>query len=287
MKPERVVLVLSGGGMKVAAHIGVLRAMEQAGIRPAAICSVSAGAMVGALVAAGTPYEQLVALFCGLRQSDMMAVNRAALVVRGVGAPSLLKPGPLRALLRRILPAGGFDAMRLPLRIGATDLDSGELTVFGSAGRTDVALADAVYASMALPLYLPPAVIGGRSYADGGLLQALPLELVTSEPADLVVAVDVGPVIQGHPEWRTQAPALVALHDRVLGLTMADQRRRTVEAWRADSRRPPLVLIEPAVDPYGTFSFDRTVDSIEAGYRAAHAALAARRRPESAGAARA
>jgi NTE family protein len=261
--------------------------MEQAGIRPAAICSVSAGAMVGALVAAGTPYEQLVALFCGLRQSDMMAVNRAALVVRGVGAPSLLKPGPLRALLRRILPAGGFDAMRLPLRIGATDLDSGELTVFGSAGRTDVALADAVYASMALPLYLPPAVIGGRSYADGGLLQALPLELVTSEPADLVVAVDVGPVIPGHPAWRTQAPALVALHDRVLGLTMADQRRRTVEAWRVDSRRPPLVLIEPAVDPYGTFSFDRTVDSIEAGYRAAHAALAARRMPESAGAVRA
>ena len=55
MTPERVVLVLSGGGMKTAAHIGVLRAMQQAGLRPSAICAVSAGAMVGALIAAGTP----------------------------------------------------------------------------------------------------------------------------------------------------------------------------------------------------------------------------------------
>jgi NTE family protein len=285
MKPERVVLVLSGGGMKVAAHLGVLRAMEQAGLRPSAICAVSAGALVGALVAAGTPYERLVELFCGLRAADMMVPNRVALLVRGVGAPSVLKPAPLRALLRRILPAGGFGALRVPLRIGVTDLDRGELEVFGAAGRTDLPLDEVLYASMALPFYLPPLVAGGRTYADGGLLQVLPLELVT-EAADLVVAVDVGPVAPGHPAWPTLAPTLVAMHDRVAGLAMADQRRRTVDAWRADASRPPLVLVEPAVDPYGTFSFDRTVDSIEAGYRAAHAALAARRAPPAAGAVR-
>jgi NTE family protein len=286
VKPERVVLVLSGGGMKAAAHIGVLRALEQAGIRPAAVCAVSAGALVGALVAAGTPYERLVELFCSLRQADMMAVNRAALMVRGVGAASLVKPEPLRALLGRILPAGGFGALRLPLRIAVTDFDAGELVVFGAAGRTDAPLADVVYASMALPLYLPPADIGGRRYADGGLLQVLPLDLVTSESADLVVAVDVGPVHAGHPRWRELAPALVALNDRALGIAMAEQRRRTVETWRADASRPPLLLIEPDVDPYGTFSFDSTVDFIEAGYRAAHAALASRRAPQASGAAR-
>jgi NTE family protein len=286
VKPARVVLVLSGGGMKVAAHIGVLRAMEQAGLRPSALCAVSAGALVGALFAAGTPYERLVELFCGLRASDMMATNRVSLLVRGVGAPSVLKPEPLRALLRRILPAGGFGAMRLPLRIGVTDLDRGVLEVFGAAGRTDLPLDDVLYASMALPFYLPPLRAGAHTYADGGLLQVLPLDLVTAEPADLVVAVDVGPVAEGHPEWRTMAPSLIAMHDRVTGLAMADQRRRTVEAWRADPARPPLVLIEPPVDPSGTFSFDRTVDSIEAGYRAAHAALAARRAAPAAGAVR-
>ena len=282
MKPGRVALVLSGGGMKTAAHVGALRALEQADIVPSSVVAVSAGALVGALIAGGTPYERLVELFCGLRQPDMMSLNRASLLVRGVGARSVLKPEPLRALLGRLLGDAGFDALRLPLRIAATDLDTGEVVVFGAAGRTDCSLADAVYASMALPLYLPPAIIGGRTCADGGLLQVLPLELVEPGAADEVIAVDVGPVSVAHPSWRTLVPALIALNDRALGILMADQRRRALESWRADPSRPPLVLVEPAVDPHGTFSFDRTVDFIEAGYRATHAALAASRRPPAA-----
>jgi len=261
--------------MKAMAHIGVLRALEQAGIAPSGIVAVSAGAMIGALVASGMPYNELVSLVTRLERDDLAVVNRASLVVRGVGAKSVLKPEPLRSLLRRILPAG-FDALRIPLRIPVTDLDRGSLEVFGSAGRSDGALADVVAASMALPLYLPPCEIAGRSYADGGLLQVLPLDLVLPGEADLVVASDVGPVHAGHPSWRTLAPALVGLTDRALSIAMADQRDRTVAAWHADASRPPLVLVRPAVDPYGTFAFDRTVDFIEAGYRAAHEALARR-----------
>jgi predicted acylesterase/phospholipase RssA len=63
-----------------------------------------------------------------------------------------------------------------------------------------------------------------------------------------------------------------------MAIAMADQRSRAVEAWRQDPSRAPLVLVEPPVDPYATFAFDRTADFIEAGYRAAHAALALRAR---------
>jgi len=66
----------------------------------------------------------------------------------------------------------------------------------------------------------------------------------------------------------------VAPVDRALGIAMADQKARVLAAWRANGSRPPLALIQPAVDPFGTFAFDKTVDFIEAGYRAAHAALA-------------
>ncbi|HUK65067.1 MAG TPA: patatin-like phospholipase family protein, partial [Dongiaceae bacterium] len=66
MKPGRVALVLSGGGMKTAAQVGALRALEQAGIVLSSVVAVSAGALVGALIAGGTPYERLVELFCGL-----------------------------------------------------------------------------------------------------------------------------------------------------------------------------------------------------------------------------
>ncbi len=262
--------------MKAMAHIGVLRALQQAGIRPSGIVAVSAGAMVGALFASGMPYEKMVALVTRLERGDLAVLNRGGLVVRGVGARSVLKPEPLHALLRRILPVSGFDALQVPLRIPVTDMDRGEVEIFGSAGRTDCSLADLVYASMALPPYLPPTSIGGRTYADGGLLQVLPIELVLPGEADLVIASDVGPVHRGHPEWRTLAPSLIALFDRALAIAMADQKARTLAAWRADTSRPPLIHVEPAVDPYGTFAFDRTVDFIEAGYRAAHEALAAR-----------
>lgn len=272
MKPERVVLVLSGGGMKTMAHLGVLRALEQAGIRPSGIVAVSAGAMIGALIASGMPYERMVGLVTKLERHDLAVLNKAALIIRGVGARSVLKPEALQRLLRRTLPPS-FDQLRMPLRIAVTDMELGTMEVFGSAGRTDVSLPDAVYASMALPLYLPPAEIAGRVYADGGLLQVLPLDLVLPGEADLVVASDVGPTPRAHPSWRTIAPPLIGLNDRALSIAMSDQRARTIAAWRADSSRPPLLLVQPAVDPHGTFLFDKTVDSIEAGYRAAHDAL--------------
>ena len=276
MKPERVVLVLSGGGMKAMAHVGVLRALADVGIGPSMICAVSAGAMVGALVAGGMPYEQIAAICCGLRSRDLAVVNRRRLLMRGVWAGSLLQSAPLRRLLVRIVPEESFEHLRVPLRIGVADMDRGELEVFGAMGRTDWTVAQAVYASMALPLYLPPAVQAGHTYADGGVLEVLPLSLVPPDEADLVIAVDVGPSHIARAGWQHQGPRLLALHDRTFAIQTADKRERMIEAWKADASRPPLVLVRPDVDPSATFAFDRTVDFIEAGYRAAHAALAER-----------
>lgn len=276
MKPERVVVVLSGGGMKAMAHVGALHALTEAGLAPAELIATSGGALIAALIAGGMPYEKIVPLVCGMRREDVFVVNRAGLMLRGIGAASVLKPEPARAFLRRILPVDDFASLRLPMRLTAVDVDSGRLEVFGSAGRTDCSVSEAVYASMALPLYFPPATIGGHRYADGGLLQVLPLELAADSGADLVVAVDVGPVLEGPPPWMPKAPAILAASDRALAILMADQKARTVAAWREDPRRPQLLLVEPAVDPHGTFTFDRTVEFIEAGYRAGHAALAGR-----------
>jgi NTE family protein len=176
----------------------------------------------------------------------------------------------------RLLPVQDFGSLRLPLRVTAVDVDSGELAVFGAGGSTACSVTDAVLASMALPLYLPPVEIDGRRYMDGGLLAVLPLGVAAAIPADLVVAVDVGPVAAAPPPWVPRGPTLLAAHDRAMAVAMAGQRSREVEAWRGDPRRAPLVVIEPPVDPHGTFAFDRTAEFIEAGYRAAHAALAFR-----------
>jgi len=273
IEPERVVLVLSGGGMKAMAQVGVLRAMDEAGVKPTEIVGTSAGALVGALVASGLAYEEIVPRVFGVGRHELAALARWSVLARGLSAASVLKPQPMRDLLRGLLPVHAFAALRLPLRVTAVDVDSGELVVFGSGGRTDCTVVEAVLASMALPVYLPPVVIGGRRFVDGGLLEVLPLDVAAAIPADLVVAVDVGPVAAAPPPGTLLGPALLAAHDRAMAVTMAAQRARAVEAWRADGRRAPLVMVEPAVDPYGTFAFDRTAEFIEAGYRAGHEAL--------------
>lgn len=274
MKPERVVLVLSGGGMKAMAHIGVIRALLEMGRAPAEIVATSAGALVGAMVAGGVPYDVMVQTACGIRRRDLYQINRTGLILKGVGAASILKVEPLVAFLRRALPVHDFARLDLPLRIVATDLDRGTATVFGAAGRTDCTVPEAVYASMALPLYLPAAMIGDGRFGDGGLVAVLPLEQARGSNADLVVAVDVGPVREAPPPWLRRGPELLAAYDRAMAIVMAEQKARAVAAWQADPSRSPLVLVEPAVDPYGTFAFDATVDFIEAGYRATHAAMA-------------
>jgi len=276
VKPERVVLVLSGGGMKAMAHVGALRALGECGLSPSEIVATSGGALVGALVAGGLDYVAVVRLVMGIRASDLVAPARADVLFRGLHATSVLKPEPLRALLRRVIPVDDFSRLRLPLRVTATDLDSGELVVFGAGGRLDCSVSGAVYASMALPLYFPPALIGGRRYVDGGVRAVLPLELAAGPGADLVVAVDVGPVPFGPGPGARTVPALVELSDRALTIAMADQKERTIREWRTAAGRPPLVVVTPDVDPHGTFSFDRTAEFIEAGYRAVHSALAAR-----------
>ncbi|OYV71072.1 MAG: hypothetical protein B7Z72_06990 [Gemmatimonadetes bacterium 21-71-4] len=274
IEPERVVLVLSGGGMKAMAQVGVLRALEEAGLLPAEIVATSAGALVGALIAAGCSYGEIVPRVFGVKSGELAALARLSVLVRGLSAASVLKPQPVRALLARLLPVHDFAALRLPLRVTAVDVDSGELVVFGAGGRSDCSVVDAVLASMALPVYLPPVAIGNHRYVDGGLLQVLPLGVAAAVPADLVVAVDVGPLAAAPPPGTRRGPALLAAHDRAMAITMASQRAGALERWHATDHRPPLVLVEPDVDPYGTFAFDRTGEFIEAGYRATHAALA-------------
>ena len=280
VEPERVVLVLSGGGMKAMAEVGVLRALEEAGLVPSEIVATSAGALVGALIAAGLSYDDIVPRVFGVRRSELVSLARVSVLVRGLSAPSVLRLRPICSLVERLLPVHEFGSLRYPLRIVAVDVDSGLPVVFGAGGRAGCSVVEAVLASMALPVYLPPVRIGDRQFMDGGVLQVLPLGVAADIPADLVVAVDVGPVREAPPPGFPRGPALLAAHDRALAIAMAEQRERAVEAWRRDPGRAPLILVEPPVDAHGTFAFDRTADFIEAGYRAAHAALALRARTD-------
>src|SRR5512146_3367875 len=173
---KRVILVLGGGGMKGLAHVGAWKAVRESGIEVTEIVGTSIGSLVGACIAAGQEWEDLAPLALALEKKDIVSLDGRALLINGMRRESVFQDTAYRDYIRRTLPVERFDDLVLPLSINAVDLETGCTEWFGVDGRTDVSLADAVYASSALPVFFPPAVIGDRWYVDGGVRASLPID---------------------------------------------------------------------------------------------------------------
>ena len=269
-----VTAVLSGGGVKAAAHLGAVRALIEAGLTPARYVGTSMGAVIATGFAAGLPAEEIGRRLMLVRQRDVFAVDRTAFI-KGMWAKALLKPEPFRRTLAELLPVTRFDDLVLPLTITATDLDSGAQLSFGDGGET-VPLLDALCASCALPLFFPPFLVGGRRCADGGLRSVVPLEVAGRFPASLVAAVDVGPGFDMEPGTSPRAPALLGLQNDAQWALMASNTALARALWEATPSRPPLLWIRPRVRRGETFATDLLRWYIDEGERAAKAALSAR-----------
>jgi NTE family protein len=268
VKPTRVVCVLSGGGAKGAAHVGAVKAMGELGLAPAHFVGTSMGAMIGAMFASGLSYEAAVQRITGLSRRDVAQLAPGA--VLGPLGRSILKEQPLRQTIARLVPATRFDDLAVPLTVTTVDLATSELVLLGAGGRWDVPLHDALYASSALSVYYPAAVIGGRAYADGGLRAVLPLDAAAALDADLVVAVYVGPQVVQERQGRPGPHGLLAAHDTAMRIMMAVQAEDAIARWNA---RAPLLVIRPDVDARATFKVGDALRYVEEGYRAASKAL--------------
>jgi NTE family protein len=265
----RIVLVLGGGGVKGMAHAGAWRAVEESGLAVAEIVGTSIGALVGACVAGGQGWRELTARAMALTKPDIALLNRWALLLNGIRQPSVFRGDTLQAYIASILPVRTFGELSMPLSMNAVDLETGEETWFGAGGREDVALADAVYASCALPVFYPPAELGGRFYIDGGAADPLPVRRAAERDADLIVAVDVG----AGPELNaaeTVEKGMIAIQNRVFSLMAHAGKRTVLDTWAG----PPLLYVRPQLDGYETFDFEGTDYFLEEGYRATREALA-------------
>jgi NTE family protein len=268
----RVTAVLSGGGARTVAQLGALEALAQGGVVPTRLVGTSMGAVIAAGLAAGLSISEVLARLGGVERRDVAALDRTALF-KGIFAEALLRGPRLRETLARLLPVPAFADLRLPLTVTAADLDTGELVCFGAGGE-DAPLADALYASCALPVLYPPARLGGRRLADGGLRAVLALEVAARFPADLVVGVDVGPGFDAGADEGRPAPALVRAHNDGQFVLMAANTRLALALWQATPGRPPLLYVRPAVRRGETFALDETEAYLEAGRQAARHALA-------------
>ncbi|MBC8768643.1 patatin-like phospholipase family protein [Arenibacter sp. BSSL-BM3] len=172
-------LVLSGGGIRGVAHIGAIKAMEEYGIFPSHIAGTSAGAIVGALYAAGCTWEEMLDFF---KTTQIFSINNYA-----KGKPGFLDTEKFYDQFKAYLPHDTFESLEKPLYITATNLLDGTLKVF-SRGE----LIRPVLASAAVPGLFAPVQIKNGYYVDGGTLNNFPVDLIRPY-CDSLVGVYVNP----------------------------------------------------------------------------------------------
>lgn len=272
MSEAGITVVLSGGGAKASAHIGAFRALEEAQLQPTHLVGTSMGAVFAALFAAGMTASEALQRISLVGEKDIVRGDPLAFV-KGLWARALLQPIPFRRSLERMLPVRTFSQLTIPLTVTAVSLDTGALTLFGAGGR-DIPLIDALCAGSALPVFLPPVVLDGQRYADGGLRAVLPLEPALLFPSRLVIAVDVGSGFDESPSAGPGLPPMVQTHAEMTGILMAGQTAQALAVWRASPNRPPLLYVRPRVEKGATFRVDQVRRYVEEGYVATRTVLA-------------
>ena len=177
-------LVLSGGSARGFAHIGVIKTLEEAGIRPDLIVGTSAGSIVGALYASGMRATELEAVSHQANGVFTLDTDWSRLLrLKSLG---LLTGNALHGFVGQHVGHRPIEKMPVPFAAVATDLGSGSAVAFtrGDAGH-------AVHASCAVPGMFEPVEIQGKLYADGGLSSPLPARIARQLGARIVIAVDV------------------------------------------------------------------------------------------------
>jgi NTE family protein len=281
----RIGLVLSGGGARGTAHVGVLQVLEEHRIPIDCIAGTSMGSLVGGLYASGLSPAQLDSVvtttdwsqafadniprgdrsFRRKRDDDLYLVKHKP-GLRGLSPvlpPGILDGYRIDLLLKRLsLPVTtvrDFDRLRIPYRAVAADIVTGERVVLDHG---DLALA--MRSSMAIPGAFAPREIDGHLLVDGGIVDNFPIGLTRTLGADVLIAVDIATP----PAGRDQLYSVPAITAQLATLASEQEKNRQVATLGPDD-----VLIRPPLGDITVASFDRAAEAVGIGRRAAEAVL--------------
>ncbi|MEI6048295.1 MAG: patatin-like phospholipase family protein [Bacteroidota bacterium] len=203
-KEYKIGLVLSGGGARGFAHLGVIEALNEAGIFPDVISGTSAGALAGVLYADGYAPKEILKLMNSGSRLDFM---RPALPREG-----LLQIGGVMKILKSSLRATTFEELKIPLYVTATDLNNGKAEYFSEGD-----LLDPVMASASIPVLFQPVIINNIHYVDGGVLDNLPVRPIENK-CKMLIGSFVNPV--GYVE---KISGLINIAERTFMLSMSKE----------------------------------------------------------------
>lgn len=281
-------LVLSGGGLKGVAHIGVLKVLEENGLYPQMIAGTSAGSIIAALYAAGVRPQEMEEAACQLKNSDILdwsfGISTAvSLAVQSLcswvpflhnKAPEgLIRGKKIESLVGRLTGRKRTDQVYLPLAIIATDIDTGERIVFtnwryapagpvkGTCFIQQVPLAMAVRASIAIPGVFEPVYFAGRTLVDGGLVDNVPVDIMHWMGADPIIAVNLG---YHQPGYKTK---------NILNILMRSLDILISETSDVELKNLASLVITPPITGVGLGDVDKIPECIEIGAQSARKAV--------------
>lgn len=235
-------LVLSGGGARGFAHIGVLKALNESGIFPEIISGTSAGALIGVLYADGYSPSEIL---------QMMNSNSRLHYIRPtVPREGLLQISGIERILRDNLRALKFEELKIPLIVTATDLNNGIIEYFS---RGD--LLNPVLASASIPVLFKPIIINNIHYVDGGVLDNLPIKPIEND-CNFLIGSYVNPT--GYEETVT---SLVQIAERTFMLSMS---REVIDK----SLKFDLFIAPIELKNYKILDPEKAVEVFEIGYKA-------------------
>jgi len=281
----RLALVLSGGGARGAAHVGVLKVLEELHVKPDMIVGTSMGAIVGGLYAAGYSAAEIYQLFeevhwkqlfvdridrldRSYRRKQDDAIYLIPLRLRFKGwkpylPPAILGGQRLELLLRSLSVAAtstdDFDRLSIPFRAVAADLENAQAVVIGKGS-----LSTALRASMSIAGMFPPVEIDGRLLVDGGAAANLPVGIAQSLGADTVIAVDITTPLGSLEELGS----VFQIFGQWTGYITEGNRLADLERLRSQD-----VLIHPELGDISFMAFERVQEAIKIGEEAARAAI--------------
>jgi NTE family protein len=276
----RIGLVLSGGGARGAAHIGVLKVLEELRVPIDVIAGTSMGSIVGGSYASGQTVANMTRDVANIK-TEMLARDqppRSEISIHlkqedwldyigpqfGFRDGSLLLPKgaitgvALEAVLRDLALAKGdwdFDKLPIPFRAVATDVVSGQMTVLKSGD-----LATAMRASMSVPGAIAPVQIDGKMLVDGGLTRNLPVDVARAMGAEVIIAVNLGtPLLQ-----REQITSAFSVALQMLNILTEQNVGTSLATLQSQD-----ILIQPELGPYSAGDFDNMPSTIPIGEAAA------------------
>jgi NTE family protein len=279
-KRPRICLVLSGGGARGAAHVGVLKVLDELRVPIDCIAGTSMGSIVGGAFASGVTVAEMQETLGAMSTERLFkekpprqerSIRRKAddftiLLTPDIGfrdGEFLLPKGivsgvQLETVLRTLAKAQGyleFDQLPIPFRAVATDLVTGTPVVFSSGE-----LANVMRASMSVPALIDPVEIGGKLLVDGGLTDNLPVDVARAMGADVVIAVNLGTPLMK----REELGSILGVTGQMINILTEQNVQRSLA-----SLKPTDILILPELGSFSAGDFDHLLQTIPIGEAAA------------------